>query len=244
MIKAIIVDDEKDGAEVLQTLIEQNCPDVHIVALAYSIESGIASILEHTPGLVFLDIEMPTGTGFDILRATQYLGYETIFTTAYENYAVKAFKTEATDYLLKPIDTGELTEAIQKAAKRMAYKKQPGDKEPPIPPKPLRLQVHTREGVFMIEANDIIRLEAESNYTYIFMRNKKKLLVSKTLKSFEDLLGNTHFCRVHSSHLINLNEIDRYVKGDGGTVILKDAVQIPVSRANKAGLLKRLDLKF
>jgi two-component system LytT family response regulator len=244
MINAIIIDDEKSGAEVLQALIEQNCEEICIIAVAYSITSAIASIEEHRPDLVFLDIEMPTGTGFDILKATQYLEYETIFITAYENYAVKAFKTDATDYLLKPIDVDELAEALHKVSKRIAYKKDRLDKTDQGAQTITKISVPSREGLFVIEVNDIIRFEAQSNYTYIFMRNKKKLLVSKTLKSFEYLLSDAHFCRVHSSHLINLNEIDRYIKGDGGMLILKDSAQVPVSRANKAELIKRLDLKL
>lgn len=247
MINAIIIDDEKDGAEVMQILIGKYCPDVNVLCLENSVESAIVSVQRLKPDLIFLDIEMPTGTGFDVLQATKNLQYETIFITAYEHYAIKAFKTSAVDYLLKPIDIDELINAVQNAKKRILYstKHHSNRIESFILStlnKNKRISIPSQEGVFWIDLDDIIRFEAESNYTHVHIRNRKKFMVAKTLKSFEEQLGNSHFCRVHSAHLINLNEVERYIKGDGGIVILKDSSSIPVSRANKAELLTKLNL--
>ncbi|MES2760701.1 MAG: LytTR family DNA-binding domain-containing protein [Bacteroidota bacterium] len=247
MIKAIIIDDEKDGAEVLQFLVKENCKKVKILAIEHSVETAVASILKHKPDLIFLDIEMPTGTGFDVIQQTQDAGYETIFITAYEHYAIKAFKTNAIDYLLKPIDVDELINAVNNAEKRIdsSFK----NSNPGIEAlifnainKSKKISIPSQEGVLWVDLDDIIRFEAESNYTHVYIKSRKKILVAKTLKSFEDQLPDSVFCRVHSTHLINLNEVERYIKGDGGIVVLKDASNVPVSRANKPELLSKLNL--
>lgn len=247
MINAIIIDDEKDGAEVLQFLIKQNCPQVNIISIEHSVESAITSIQHKKPDLIFLDIEMPTGTGFDVIQHTREIGYETIFITAYEHYAIKAFKTNAIDYLLKPIDVDELVNAINNAETRIKSSNKNSDAaiESLILSaiqKSKKMSIPSQEGILWVDLDDIVRFEAESNYTHVYMKNRKKAMVAKTLKSFEDQLATTMFCRIHSAHLINLNEIEKYIKGDGGIVVLKDGANIPVSRANKAELLTKLNL--
>jgi two-component system LytT family response regulator len=247
MIKVIIVDDEKDGAEVLQFLIQQNCSNIQILSLEHSVESAISAIQKYKPDLVFMDIEMPTGTGFDVIQNTNEIGYETIFITAYEHYAIKAFKTNAIDYLLKPVDVDELINAIKNAEKRIktSNKNNSTAIETLILnaiQKNKKISIPSQDGILWLDLDDIIRFEAESNYTHVYVKNRKKIMVAKTLKSFEDQLLNTFFCRVHSTHLINLNEIEKYIKGDGGIVVLKDNSNIPVSRANKAELLTKLNL--
>lgn len=246
MIRAIIIDDEKNGAEVLQLLLEQNCPQVKVVAVENSPETGIKAIQTHNPDLIFLDIEMPTGTGFDVIGATKGMNYHVVFTTAYEHYALKAFKAQALDYLLKPIDIDELLTAVQNAEKRIQEKKTslPDNLEEIILGvihKNRKISIPSQEGVILVDINDIVRLEAESNYTHIHLKDKKKMIVSKTLKSFEDQLLKNNFCRVHSAHLVNMAEIERYVKGDGGVLIMKDGANIPVSRANKNELIERIN---
>ncbi|MES2566491.1 MAG: LytTR family DNA-binding domain-containing protein [Bacteroidota bacterium] len=248
MISALIIDDEIDGAEVLQFLIEQNCLNVNVLGLAHSVESAISGIKELKPDLVFMDIELPTGTGFDVLKATQELSYETIFITAYEHYAIKAFKTNAIDYLLKPVIIDELIAAIKKAEKRIAmfgkinHSNQIDSLVLNNIIKHKKISIPSQEGILWIDVEEIVRFEAESNYTHVFIKNRRKVMVAKTLKSFEDQLHNTTFCRVHSAHLINLNEVDRYIKGDGGNVILKDSSNIPISRSHKTELLTKLNL--
>lgn len=247
MIKAIIVDDEKNGAEVLQFLIQENCSNVQIVGMEHSVDSAISSIQKHKPDLVFMDIEMPTGTGFDVIQHTSEAGYETIFITAYEHYAIKAFKTNAIDYLLKPVEIDELVNAVKNAEKRIST----SNKNNNVAIESLilsaiqknkKISIPSQEGILWVDLDDIIRFEADSNYTHVYIKNKKKIMVAKTLKSFEDQLPNTNFCRIHSAHLINLNEIEKYIKGDGGIVVLKDNTNVPVSRSNKAELLAKLNL--
>ena len=247
MIKAIIVDDEKDGAEVLQFLIQQNCSNIQILSLEHSVECAISAIQKHKPDLVFMDIEMPTGTGFDVIQNTNEIGYETIFITAYEHYAIKAFKTNAIDYLLKPVDVDELINAVKNAEKRISSSNKTNNTaiEALILSaiqKSKKISIPSQDGILWVDLDDIIRFEADSNYTHVYVKNRKKIMVAKTLKSFEDQLLNTVFCRVHSAHLINLNEIEKYIKGDGGIVVLKDNSNIPVSRANKAELLTKLNM--
>lgn len=242
---AIIVDDEKNGAEALKLLLEQNCPGMKIIDVVYSAESGIDSIRNNEPDIVFLDIEMPTGTGFDVINSTLDKNYEVVFTTAYSQYAIKAFKTHAIDYLLKPIDIDELVSAVEKVKKRFLEKKKNNELNSlvgkmVIPNK--KISVPTVEGIIFITVEDIIHLESDSNYTNIFLKDGKKVLVSKTLKSFESQLVNCNFLRVHSAHLINLSEVEKYIKGDGGTLILKNKASIPVSRANKTLLMEKLGL--
>lgn len=247
MISAIIIDDERDGAEVLQFLIRENCLNINILCLEHSVESAISTIQRLKPDLIFLDIEMPTGTGFDVIQATKEIEYETIFITAYEHYAIKAFKTNAIDYLLKPVDIDELVNAVKNAEKRIATsnRNQSSQIESLILNainKNKKISIPSQDGVLWVDVDDIIRFEADSNYTHVYMKNKRKVMVSKTLKSFEEQLMNSNFCRVHSTHLINLNEVEKYIKGDGGIVVLKDTSNIPVSRANKAELLNKLNL--
>jgi two-component system LytT family response regulator len=248
MINALIIDDEIDGAEVLQFLIEQNCLNVNVLGMAHSVNSAVNSIRALKPDVVFMDIEMPTGTGFDVLKATQDINYEVIFITAYEHYAIKAFKTNAIDYLLKPVIIDELINAIKKAEKQIGlagklnYSNQIDSLVLNNIIRNKKIAVPSQEGVLWIDIQDIIRFEAESNYTHVFIRNRKRIMIAKTLKSFEDQLQNTNFCRVHSAHLINLDEVERYIKGDGGNVILKDESSIPISRSHKMELLSKLNM--
>jgi two-component system, LytTR family, response regulator len=248
MIKSIIIDDEKIGAESLLLLLEKHCPDVMVLASAYSAEDGISAILEHTPQLLFLDIRMPTASGFDVVEATKQIQYEVIFTTAYENYAIQALKLNAVDYILKPIDVQELLIAVDKVRKRIQQK------TVSIDPQQLKWLIHKNtgtkkklpipsvNGVFMLEIDEIVCMSSDSNYTNVFLKNGQKMLVTKTLKSMEEYLRSEGFLRIHSCHLVSINEIERYIKGDGGQVILKNKMSIPVSRVHKSELLSRLGL--
>ncbi|MBA3680331.1 MAG: response regulator transcription factor [Bacteroidetes bacterium] len=246
-MNVIIIDDEKNGAEALQLLLKHNCRHVNTIALKHSPEEGIESILTLQPDLVFLDIEMPNASGFDVIKATKEINYEVIFTTAYEQYAIKAFKTQAVDYLLKPIDVEELVAAVKSAETKIEAKsnKVPADLEALVKKivySSKKISVPTSEGIHLFDAREIVRLESDSNYTNIFLKSGQKFLISKTLKSIADQLKEYNFCRVHSAHLVNLDEVDKYIKGDGGTLILKNKISIPVSRNNKAELLNKIGL--
>ncbi len=243
MIKTIIIDDEKKGAEVLQLMLENHCYNIQIVAIAYSVASGIDAINKHKPDLVFLDIEMPKATGFDVIEATKMNTYKVIFTTAYDHYAIKALKVKASDYLLKPIDLDELINAVETIEKEFNLNEKNTKTEAVVTKtinKEKKISIPTHEGLIFIDVFEIIRLEAESNYTQLYLKNKKKITVSKTLKYFEELLNKDFFCRVHNAHLINLREIERYIRGDGGIVVLSDGSNIPVSRTFKNDLIDSL----
>ncbi len=247
MITAIIIDDEKNGAEVLQLLIEQYFTHINIIAIEHSAETGIDAILKLKPELVFLDIEMPTATGFDVIKSTNTVDYEIIFTTAYDHYAIKAFKTHAIDYLLKPIDISELEAAIKNVEIKLEVNKDHHNiknalelllKKTAISTK--KISIPTNQGVIFVNADDIIYLESDSNYTKVFFKDNRKILISKTLKSMEQQLKEYNYFRVHSSYLVNIKEIEKYIKGDGGTLILKNSVSIPVSRSYKQALIDEL----
>lgn len=243
MIKTIIVDDEKKGAEVLQLMLKNHCPNIKVVAIEYSAMEAIDAINTHKPDLVFLDIEMPKATGFDVIEATKSHEYKIIFTTAYEQYAIKAVKVNAFDYLLKPIDIEELMIAVSNFEKQFNSNNIVLKAETPptsTNSKKTRISIPTLEGLIFVDSAEIIRLEAESNYTQLYLKNKRKITVSKTLKYFEDLLNKNEFCRVHNAHIINLSEIDKYIRGDGGIVVLSDSANIPVSRTYKADLIGKL----
>ena len=242
-IRAIIIDDERHCIETLHWQLEQYCPEVELVGECNSAEAGLQNIKEKKPDLIFLDIEMPRMNGFDMLESMEKIDFDIIFTTAYDQFAVKAFKVSAVDYLLKPIDKEELKHAIQKVTAR---------KREPVNYDRLNLlfeqlnhslvqkkiAVPTMEGLEFIETDNIIHCKSESNYTNIFLLSGKSILISKTLKEVEEMLSGSNFYRIHHSHIINLNHIKKYVRGDGGYVVLINDEVINVSRSRKEGLLK------
>lgn len=245
MIKTIIIDDESKGRTILKTLLEKYCRNVEVLELADSAENGIIAIKKHKPDLIFLDIEMPHENGFDMLKKLDLIDFEVIFVTAFDHYAVKAFKFSATDYLLKPIDAEELITAVSRVESKI--QKKPQEKMEVLFNNLRSFQnpynkigIPTRDGIIFIPINEVIRCESEINYTRFYLQKGEKMLASKTLKEFEELLTEYNFFRVHKSHLINLHHIKRYVKGEGGTVILSDNSEVEVSRRNKEQFLKRL----
>ena len=248
-MNAIIIDDEKNGIEVLQLLIMEHCKNVKVIAVEDSAEGGINAILNLKPDLVYLDIEMPTATGFDVIEATRAIPYEIIFTTAYEHYAIKAFKAQAVDYLLKPIDIEDLITATKNAQLKIEAKNKNNESNQfelllrKINYTSKKILIPTSEGIIIVAADDIIHLQSDSNYTNVFLKDGRKILISKTLKSMEMQLKDYHFCRVHSAHLVNIDEIDKYIKGDGGTLILKNKASIPVSRVHRQELLNKIGLE-
>lgn len=246
-MKALIIDDEKTGAAGLKVLIEQHCTEITLEGIEHSAPDGIKRIFEVEPDLVFLDIEMSPDTGFDVIEATKGLDYHVIFTTAYDSYAIKAFKTQAVDYLLKPIDVSELKNAVKNAVKRSQKNQSISGPQLETLIKNIReplkkISLPTGNGIVLVSVDDILYFESDSNYTQVFFKTGNKMLISKTLKSFDEKLSDQHFCRVHAAFIVNLNEIDRYIKGDGGTIIMKNKSSIPVSRAYKQILLDRIKL--
>ena len=245
MQKAIIIDDEAKGRLALKEKLKQYCPEIDVIAEAANGKEGIEVIEKLHPNIIFLDIEMPVMNGFEMLNNISDQNFHIIFTTAYDQYAIKAIKYAAFDYLLKPIDIEELKTAISRT---MACETDQTKKQIELlkqnnqhPKKQLnKLAVPTLDGLLFYEINDIIHLEANSNYTQIYFNNQSKILASKTLKDFEELLPEEKFFRVHHSHLINLNYIKKYIRGDGGQIELQNGTYVDVSRRKKEEFLKAI----
>ncbi|HVY74341.1 MAG TPA: LytTR family DNA-binding domain-containing protein [Puia sp.] len=245
MISTLIIDDEPYCCEALATLLERHCPEVKIAGIFQEGEAAIKGIEEANPQLVFLDIEMPRMNGFQLLEKLGNIHFGLIFTTSYDQYAIKAIRHSALDYLMKPIDREELQAAVQKAA---AHLKSPIPQQLEILFQRLmpgagalqRVALPTVEGLQMILAESIIHVRSDSNYSVVLLKGRPKIVVSRTLKEMEELLEDYPFLRVHHSHLVNLNEIERYVRGEGGYLIMSDGSNVDVSRSRKEMLLTRL----
>lgn len=245
MIKAIIVDDEPYCCEALDTLLSRYCPQVKVAGICYSGKDALQEIKEQEPQLLFLDIEMPQMNGFELLQKIPKPGFDLIFTTSYDQYAIKAIRFSALDYLLKPIDRDELQAAVNKVTER---------NQPPLtqqlelllqkiqtPARQInKVAMPTLEGLQMVTVDTIISCESDSNYTIVFLKNKQKIVVSRTLKDIEEMLEDYSFVRIHHSYLVNINEINKYVKGEGGYVVMSDGSAVDVARSKKELLLKTL----
>jgi two-component system LytT family response regulator len=247
-IKAIIIDDEPDGRTVLHSLIKIYCPQIDVLGQSCSGEEGLSMIQDLNPELVFLDIDMPGMNGFSLLKRLKEITFEVIFVTAHHHYALKAIKHSALDYLLKPVDKTELIEAVEKFIKlnkenvneRMSFLLKNESKDAS---EITQIILNVREGYIFTDIEDIIRCEADGNYTMVHLKNGTRQLASKTLKEFEHILGQNNFWRIHKSHLINLKHLKKYVKGDGGgNVVMTDNSEIEVSRRNKDAFLKQFNL--
>lgn len=245
MITATIVDDEPLCCESLATLLERYCSAVKVLDICYSASAALKSIREHAPDILFLDIEMPHMNGFELLEKIPEINFELIFTTSYDQYAIKAIQFSALDYLLKPIEREELQKAVQKAVQRRHH--------PPPQQIEMLLQklnhptlalnkiaIPTMEGLHMILVEAIVACAADGNYTTLSLKNKQKITASRPLKEVEEMLENYSFLRVHHSHIVNLNEVEKYIKGEGGFLLMSDGSSVDVSRSRKETLLKKL----
>lgn len=248
MYKAVIVDDENRSVETLKSIIQQFCSDeVEVIGSANSVQEAYPLILANSPDIVFLDVEMPHGSGFDLLEKFTKPNFEVVFTTGFDHYAVTAIKFSALDYLLKPINIEEVREAISKAKKRIEGKhtqqnlehliqnlRHPRDKTNKIP-------ISVVNGFHFVPVNTIVYCEADDDYTYVHLADNQKLTVSKNIKEFEDILANYDFFRIHHSFLINRDYIKRYIKGEGGTIMTEQGNELPVSRRRKPEFLEWLN---
>ncbi len=248
MLKAIIIDDELKSRESLRILVEDFCDGVTVSASCQNVNEGIEAIEKFKPDVIFLDIQMQRETGFDLLTRIKDINFEVIFTTAYSEYAIKAFKFSAIDYLLKPIDIEELKAALVKVEKKVNNNisgrlKQMMDNLKGGSVENFKLALPTSDGLLFIKVNDIVYCEASSNYTQIYMHDGKKHLVSRTLKEYEDMLGENNFFRIHHSYLINLNLVKKYVRGDGGYVVMNNDTSLDVSKRKKEAFLDRIGYK-
>ena len=247
MLRTIIIDDEEKARENLDDIIKEYCSGVEVVAHAESVQGAIEHIVNYQPDLVFLDIEMKSETGFDLLEKLPEVNFEIIFITAYHEYAVKAFKFSAIDYLLKPINIEELQNAIKRVSQKKARESINErfqlfmENLNPSGNSINKIALPTMDGLVFVKIDEIIQCKSLDNYTEFYQTNGSKILVSKTIKYFEELLSDHNFFRVHRSHLINLDHIKKYLKGEGGYTIMSDGSRVIVSRRKKEAFLKRFN---
>jgi two-component system, LytTR family, response regulator len=242
-VRAILIDDDERNLNALSEKLLKHCPQVKIVTKCDTAEKGIKAIDENKPDIVFLDIEMPVMNGFLMLQQLEFKNFELIFVTAYNHYAIQAIKYSALDYLVKPVEIEELKEAVSRALK----KRTETSANPQIElllehfqkKERQRIAIPTSEGMQFININDIVYLEASINYTYIYLANQK-FLVSKSLKEFEDILPADVFLRIHHSFIVNKNCVEKYLRGDGGQVILNNGATLDVSKRKKADFLQAI----
>lgn len=243
MLKAVIIDDSTDARKALASEIEDNCAEIELIGQADGVVSGAKIIKSLKPQLVFLDIQMNDGSGFDLLEVIGNIDFKIIFTTASDAYAVKAFKYSAVDYLLKPIIPEELISAVKKAESG-SQKENLGFlmESARHANKPMKkLALNTLDKLHIVNISDIVRCESDVNYTQFFFSNGNKLLVTRTLKDFEELLSDHQFLRVHQSHLVNINFIKEFVKGDGGYLVMTDKTSVPVSTRKRNAVVELLN---
>lgn len=244
MIKAVIIDDEVHCVDTLSMLVADCCPDVEVTDTCLSAKKGLEAIERTKPDLVFLDIEMPVMNGFELLENFKQIPFAVVFTTSYDQYAIKAIRFSALDYLLKPIDEKELVNAVKKVAIqkvlpsgeqfRMLIDKIQHKKNSLT-----KIAIPTGEGFELIPAEDIIYFEADDHYTHLFLKNRVKITACRTLKEMEEQLDDfASFLRVHHSYIVNLNEVTKYIRGEGGYLVMSDGTTVNVSRSRKDALMK------
>ena len=250
MITALLIDDDSNLRTGMKGLLSLYAPDIQILGEADSVKAGISAIEYHQPNVIFLDIQLGDGTGFDILeqivQKNGSLSCHVVFITAHEQYAVKAFRFSALDYLLKPVDPEELRKVIDKIKKALAGNDNYAHIDLLLEnirkkvDKFKRIALSTSDGIHLFEVSDIIRCESQDNYTKFYIKDRKPILIAKTLKEYEDLLSEQGFERIHQSHLINLSYLRSYIKKDGGYAVMADNSHLPISQRKKGRLQELL----
>ena len=247
MIKAIIIDDEKTSRETLQGLLRRYCKNVEVISEADGFNSGIETLKKFKPDVLFLDIQMPDGSGFKLLEEIGEIDFEVIFSTAYDQFAIKAIKYSALDYLLKPINPEDLINSVEKLEHKISKGKDntgvkfllESIKSPSSDKK--KIVLSTSEGMHIVDIDNIIRCESEDYYTKFFLKEGKVIMVSKTLKENEELLAEYNFIRPHKSHLINLKYVKSFLRIDGGSIVMIDGSNVPVSRRKREQIVDILN---
>jgi len=246
-MRAILVDDEPDGIRALKKLLELNCPEVEIVATCSSAADAISKLEEAKPDLVFLDVRMPGGSGIDMLAELSEIDFEVIFVTAHDEYMLQALQFSAVDYLMKPVDEDRLKEAVQRVEERLKGKRNSRQGETLLHninkvgyPLEMRLCLPTQKGFTIVKLEEIIYCEAQRSYTIFRLVNNKSIIISKPLFDYDKLLADTIFLRVHKSFLINLMHIKEYMRGEGGTVVMSDGMEVEISRRKKEQFLVKV----
>lgn len=250
MIRAALIDDEKDSLDVLKYELEKHCNDIQILGQFQDLESAAQFCKSVEIDVLFIDIEMPGKTGFQFLSELESIPFELVFVTAYQNYAIRAFDFYAIDYLLKPVEATRLVRALDRLRKKMGEKNgKPGSESVSrlleslhgISEQDKKFSIPCTDGFEIIQAKEIIYLEAAGNYTMLFLKDNKKVIATKNLKEFEDFLGGKSFMRIHNSVIVHLSKIKKYIRGDGGAVIMTNGKELPVSRSNKLRLLSQIN---
>ncbi len=247
-LTVLIIDDEQLSRETISVIVQQYCENAIVIGEAIGIKDGLKAIKELNPDIILLDIQLEDGSGFELLRMIEPVRSSVIFITAYEEYAVKAFKTAAIDYLLKPVDIGELQAALRKAREQ----KQKATIEAQLnilltnfdqmsSSQNQKIVLKTNDQIHILAPNEIMHVEADGSYAKFFLVNKTKILVSKTIKEYEEILDKKHFVRIHQSHLVNMMYASRFEKRNGGFLILKDGTSLPVSSRKKDDLIAHLE---
>lgn len=247
-MKVAIIDDEVNGRDIVRQYLSLYCDDVDVIGEADSVESGFALLTTQSPDVVFLDIQMQDGTGFNLLEKLPKRNFKVIFVTAYDQFALKAIKFSASDYILKPVEPDEFVDAVERVKSELEKKDQVKDDRIDtlltISKKNdfTKVGLPTSEGIQFVKVDDIVRCEADGPYTQVYLSAGERVVVSKNLKVYEDLFASNNFLRVHKSHLINTSYIDKYLNGggDGGSVVMADGSVVEVSRRKKDELLEML----
>jgi two-component system LytT family response regulator len=242
MIRAIIVDDEPQFRENLLDIIRIHAKDIEVVAVAGSVAEAVAQIQLLKPQLLFLDVHLTDGLGFEVLEQVNYRDFRIIFTTAHDNYAITAFRFNAIDYILKPVDAELVKEAIDRVRKQPLYSSANDERYKDLLNKNQfdrkKIALPTLEGITMLNIQDIIRCASDGSYTTFFTVSGRKIVVSRSIKEYDELLSPSNFFRVHQSHLVNLNFVEQFLREDGGTLIMTDGSRIEVSRRRKEQLIQ------
>lgn len=244
MLKAVVVEDEISSRETLINYLNDYCADVKVMGEAANIQEGKKAIEQHQPDIVFLDVEMPFGNGFDLLESLEEIHFETIFVTAFSHYAIQAIQHSASNYILKPIDIDELVAAVEKVKKQGSSTLNTTnillENLKNSHRQATKIVLPVLEGLEIIKAEDIVHCEAQDNFTKFFMQDGKTMLICRTLKHYQQSLEPLGFLRVHKSHVINIEHIKKYAKGKGGFVVMSNGAELPVSPNKKNDLLKLL----
>jgi len=242
-IQSVLVDDEDNSLEALTILLQKYCPDVQVIGTAQTVADAIGMIDQLKPELVFLDIALPDGQGFEVLEEVEFTAFEVVFTTAYDQYALKAFDFSALDYLLKPISAEKLQQAVerfQRVRKEEKYDERVSVLRESLDNRNERIILSSMDGFDVYKIADIIRCEANGSYTTFYIKSGHRIITSKTLNNFERLLGDLSFVRVHSKHLINLDYVKKYISGRGGYIVFEDGSQVDVSERKKKEFIMRM----
>ncbi|MCB0550868.1 MAG: response regulator transcription factor [Phaeodactylibacter sp.] len=246
MIKAVIIDDERHSVETLKLKLDKYCREVEVAASFTDPEEGLAHLKRNPPELLFLDIEMPRLNGFELLENLGEASFDVIFTTAYDEFGIRAIKFSALDYLLKPIHADELKAAVERHSRKSRYNLSSSQLEVLFSNireeqrgRPGKIALATKESIEFVFPEEIVACSSDSNYTLVFLKDGRKRLISKTLKEFEELLSEFGFFRTHHSHLANLSHVREFVRADGGYLVMDNKMTLPVSRSRREELLKQ-----